>query len=89
MPCSLDLLDLHMIDPLKNIRSSESPIPISDSVMKQIDKEYDDYRRGWFPSVLGDSLRLGVLWLIMSPTIEDKDLVKRITNVSERYVNEL
>ena len=89
MPCSLDLLDLQTINPLKNTPCSESLVPLSDSVLKQIDKEYCDYRNGWFPSVLGDSLRLGVLWLTMSSTIEDKDLVKRIMNVSEGHLSDL
>ena len=82
IPCPFALHDFQLISPLKSFQFPESLSPISDSVLKQIDKEYGDYQKGWFPSVLGDSLRLGVLWLMMSSIIEDKDLVERILNVS-------
>ena len=81
IPCSFDLLDIQQINPLVHALDQESLIAVPKAVFKQIGKELSDHQKGLFPSVLGDSLRLGVLWSILSPFIADKTLVKRMMNV--------
>lgn len=77
-----ELFDLYSSNPVLPLISHPALSTLSKSVFGILEQEFRESKGNHtYPSAIGDGLRLGVMWAILSPWIDKSDVVKKVVDV--------